>query len=100
VEPERALELCRGSRDGCRHPHAEPRLFPEELACIVDDARDKVIVVDESLLEVFEHSVLRVISRIIVMLTKVGRRPERSTTSRSSPAASDPVARSTNVARR
>ena len=31
-----------------------PRLFPEELAYIVDDAQDKVIVVDESLLEVFE----------------------------------------------
>ncbi len=31
-----------------------PRLFPEELAYIVDDAKDKVIVVDESLLEVFE----------------------------------------------
>jgi fatty-acyl-CoA synthase len=31
-----------------------PRLFPDELAFIVDDAQDKVIVVDESLLEVFE----------------------------------------------
>ncbi|OBG16684.1 long-chain fatty acid--CoA ligase [Mycolicibacterium celeriflavum] len=31
-----------------------PRLFPEELAYIVDDAKDKVIVVDESLLDVFE----------------------------------------------
>ena len=31
-----------------------PRLFPEELAYIVDDAQDKVIVVDESLLEIFE----------------------------------------------
>ena len=31
-----------------------PRLFPEELAYIVDDANDKVIVVDESLLDVFE----------------------------------------------
>ena len=31
-----------------------PRLFPDELAYIVDDAQDKVIVVDESLLEVFE----------------------------------------------
>ena len=31
-----------------------PRLFPEELAFIVDDAQDKVIVVDESLLKVFE----------------------------------------------
>ena len=31
-----------------------PRLFPEELAYIVDDAQDKVIVVDESLLDVFE----------------------------------------------
>ena len=31
-----------------------PRLFPEELAYIVGDAEDKVIVVDESLLEVFE----------------------------------------------
>ena len=29
-----------------------PRLFPEELAYIVGDAEDKVIVVDESLLEV------------------------------------------------
>ena len=31
-----------------------PRLFPDELSHIVDDAQDKVIVVDESLLEVFE----------------------------------------------
>ena len=31
-----------------------PRLFPEELAYIVEDAQDKVIVVDESLLDVFE----------------------------------------------
>ncbi|RAV18406.1 fatty acid--CoA ligase [Mycolicibacterium sp. GF69] len=31
-----------------------PRLFPEELAYIVDDADDHVIVVDESLLDVFE----------------------------------------------
>ena len=31
-----------------------PRLFPEELAFIVQDAVDKVIVVDESLLKVFE----------------------------------------------
>ncbi|GJF10428.1 long-chain-fatty-acid--CoA ligase [Mycolicibacterium cyprinidarum] len=31
-----------------------PRLFPDELAYIVEDAQDKVIVVDESLLEVFE----------------------------------------------
>jgi fatty-acyl-CoA synthase len=31
-----------------------PRLFPDELAFIVSDAQDSVIVVDESLLEVFE----------------------------------------------
>jgi fatty-acyl-CoA synthase len=31
-----------------------PRLFPDELAFIVDDAQDKVIIVDESLLDVFE----------------------------------------------
>jgi len=31
-----------------------PRLFPDELAYIVDDAQDKVIVVDESLVGVFE----------------------------------------------
>lgn len=31
-----------------------PRLFPDELAFIVQDAQDKVIVVDESLLGVFE----------------------------------------------
>nr|MDT0526831.1 AMP-binding protein [Streptomyces sp. DSM 41633] len=31
-----------------------PRLFPDELAFIVADAGDQVIVVDESLLEVFE----------------------------------------------
>lgn len=31
-----------------------PRLFPDELGFIVSDAQDKVIVVDESLLEVFE----------------------------------------------
>ena len=31
-----------------------PRLHPDELSFIVDDAEDRVIVVDESLLEVFE----------------------------------------------
>ena len=31
-----------------------PRLFPDELAFIVDDAEDKVIIIDQSLLEVFE----------------------------------------------
>ena len=31
-----------------------PRLFPDELAFIVDDAKDRVIIVDESLLDVFE----------------------------------------------
>lgn len=31
-----------------------PRLFPEELAFIVSDAQDSVIIVDESLLEVFQ----------------------------------------------
>jgi fatty-acyl-CoA synthase len=31
-----------------------PRLFPDELAFIIDDAQDTVIVVDESLLEVFD----------------------------------------------
>ena len=31
-----------------------PRLHPDELSFIVGDAQDKVIVVDESLLEVFE----------------------------------------------
>lgn len=31
-----------------------PRLFPEELAFIVGDARDRVLVVDESLLDIFE----------------------------------------------
>lgn len=31
-----------------------PRLHPDELAFIVEDAQDQVIVVDESLLEVFE----------------------------------------------
>jgi fatty-acyl-CoA synthase len=31
-----------------------PRLHPDELSFIADDAEDKVIVVDESLLEVFE----------------------------------------------
>ncbi|SON59222.1 Long-chain-fatty-acid--CoA ligase [Mycobacterium simulans] len=31
-----------------------PRLFPDELGYIVDDAEDRVLVVDESLLDVFE----------------------------------------------
>jgi fatty-acyl-CoA synthase len=31
-----------------------PRLFPDELAFIVEDAADSVIIVDESLLEVFQ----------------------------------------------
>ena len=55
VEPERTPRaVLRGARHGRRHSHPEPTPVPRELAFIVDDAQDKVIVVDESLLEVFE----------------------------------------------
>ena len=53
-----------------------PRLFPEELAYIVDDAQDKVIVIDESLLDVFETFRAERISRISSLSpTKARPRP-------------------------
>ena len=55
VEPERAPRaVLRGPAMGAVIHTLNPRLIPDELAYIVDDAEDKVIVVDESLLEVFE----------------------------------------------
>jgi fatty-acyl-CoA synthase len=45
-----------------------PRLFPDELEFIVSDAQDKVIIVDESLLEVFESFCAGIeFSRVIVV---------------------------------
>ena len=61
-----------------------PRLFPDELAYIVDDAQDKVIVIDESLLDVFETFRAEAISRMSSLSpTQARPRPGRWTTSRS-----------------
>ena len=50
-----------------------PRLHPEELGYIVEDAHDKAIVVDESLLEIFESFNCEVISSTLSSsLTKRG----------------------------
>ena len=52
-----------------------PRLFPEELAYIVDDAQDKVIVVDESLLDVFETFRAAVDFAHVIVVTHTGEVP-------------------------
>ena len=54
-----------------------PRLFPEELAYIVDDAQDKVIVVDESLLEVFETFRAAADFTHVIVVTHEGEAPGR-----------------------
>ena len=54
-----------------------PRLFPEELAYIVEDAQDKVIVVDESLLDVFETSGQQATSRTSSLSPIRGTVPDR-----------------------
>ena len=52
-----------------------PRLFPDELAYIVDDAQDKVIVVDESLLGVFETFRDQSDFAHIIVVTHTGEAP-------------------------
>lgn len=46
-----------------------PRLFPDELAFIVDDAADGVIIVDESLLQVFESFRAGIDFRHVIVVT-------------------------------
>lgn len=52
-----------------------PRLFPDELAFIVEDACDDVIVVDESLLEVFETFRSGRDFRHVIVVTHTGEAP-------------------------
>jgi fatty-acyl-CoA synthase len=52
-----------------------PRLFPEELAFIVDDAQDKMIVVDESLLDVFETFRAATDFAHVIVVTHTGEAP-------------------------
>jgi fatty-acyl-CoA synthase len=52
-----------------------PRLFPDELAFIVDDAADGVIVVDESLLEVFESFRATADFRHVIVVTHTADAP-------------------------
>jgi fatty-acyl-CoA synthase len=52
-----------------------PRLFPDELAFIVNDAQDGVIVVDESLLEVFESFRTARDFTHVVVVTHTGEAP-------------------------
>ena len=53
-----------------------PRLFSDELAFIVDDAQDTVIVVDESLLEVFDTFRAGHDFAHIIVVTHTGETPE------------------------
>jgi len=55
-----------------------PRLFPDELAYIVDDAQDKVIVVDESLLGVFETFVEASDFAHIIVVSRTAEAPVRT----------------------
>ncbi|OBI71401.1 long-chain fatty acid--CoA ligase [Mycobacterium sp. E740] len=52
-----------------------PRLCPEELAYIVDDADDNVIVVDESLLDVFESFRAGREFPHVIVVTRTGEAP-------------------------
>ncbi|MBY0289259.1 MAG: long-chain fatty acid--CoA ligase [Mycobacteriaceae bacterium] len=53
-----------------------PRLSPDELSYIVDDAQDKVIVVDESLLEVFESFRATSDFTHVIVVAHTGAAPE------------------------
>jgi fatty-acyl-CoA synthase len=53
-----------------------PRLHPDELSFIVDDAEDKVIVVDESLLEVFECFREGRTFQHVIVISRSGETPE------------------------
>jgi fatty-acyl-CoA synthase len=53
-----------------------PRLFPEELAFIVADAQDKVIVVDESLLDVFETFRAATVFAHVIVVSHSGEVPD------------------------
>lgn len=52
-----------------------PRLFPDELGYIVDDAGDTVIVVDESLLEVLDSFSARTEFAHVIVVTHGGEHP-------------------------
>jgi fatty-acyl-CoA synthase len=52
-----------------------PRLSPDELAYIVDDAHDKVIVVDESLMVVFETFRVATSFAHVIVVTRTGEAP-------------------------
>lgn len=52
-----------------------PRLFPDELAFIADDAKDNVLVVDESLLGVFESFRGGCDFRHVIVVTHDGEQP-------------------------
>jgi fatty-acyl-CoA synthase len=53
-----------------------PRLHPEELAYIVNDAQDKVLLVDEGLLPLFEEFQPRVSCAHVVVVSPEQRPPE------------------------
>lgn len=52
-----------------------PRLFPDELAFIVDDASDGVIIIDESLLQVFESFRAGLDFRHVIVVPQDGPAP-------------------------
>ncbi|WP_395311211.1 long-chain fatty acid--CoA ligase [Mycobacterium sp. AMU20-3851] len=68
-----------------------PRLFPDELAFIVDDAQDTVIVVDESLLEVFESFRAGRDFNHVIVVTHEGEAPAGMLDYESLIAGSEPV---------
>ena len=55
-----------------------PRLHPDELSFIVDDAEDRVIVVDESLLEVFESFREGRNFEHVIVIARSGSAPEET----------------------
>lgn len=69
-----------------------PRLFPEELAFIVDDAQDSIIVVDESLLGVFETFRAALDFAHVIVVTHSGEAPDGMLDYESLISGADPVA--------
>lgn len=68
-----------------------PRLFPDELAFIVEDAEDRMVVVDESLLDVFESfHAARDFTHVIVV-THTGDPPDGTLDYESVVARAEPV---------
>ncbi len=68
-----------------------PRLHPEELSFIVSDAGDRAIVVDESLLEVFESFRLAYAFEHVIVVSHSGEVPDATIDYESLIAAVEPI---------